>query len=79
MTDEPADPRRPDNLFEAPATDVGSHGRFDESAGSRAFSVGSGTARALLLGAGLGVFLASLSLAARRDGRDRRALRRLQD
>jgi NAD(P)-dependent dehydrogenase (short-subunit alcohol dehydrogenase family) len=52
QTDEPADPDRPDNLFQPVPGDFGAHGRFDDRAHSGSPELWLAThARALLVGA----------------------------
>lgn len=46
MTDEPADPGRPDNLFEPPPGDPGAHGRFDGRTIGPPQAISAGAARA---------------------------------
>jgi hypothetical protein len=62
MTDEPAVPNRPDNLFEAPPGDPGAHGRFDAVATGGLVSVSSAMARVLAFGLTIGLFSAAALL-----------------
>ena len=75
--DEPADPARPDNLFEAGRGDPGSHGRFDGQARDHAIPFNPAWLRAGAAMAGIGTLaaLAGLALARRRA---RPAARRLR-
>jgi len=72
-THEPADPDRPDNLFEAGRGDPGAHGRFDRRSSSRAFPFNPSLLRA---GAALGAAAAGIALlgAAMRSQRQRRRI-----
>jgi NAD(P)-dependent dehydrogenase (short-subunit alcohol dehydrogenase family) len=63
QTDEPADPHRPDNLWQPLAGDHGAHGRFDARAAGGSAQLWATTHRAWVaaLAAGLGLAVASLS------------------
>ncbi|MBV9859378.1 MAG: hypothetical protein JO038_04650 [Alphaproteobacteria bacterium] len=69
MTDEPANPDAPDNLFEPLPGDYGAHGRFDARASERSVQLWATQHRAGLLGAlvvALGVASVCLSRTPRR-------------
>jgi NAD(P)-dependent dehydrogenase (short-subunit alcohol dehydrogenase family) len=56
MTDEPANPDRPDNLFAPVTGDPGAHGSFNERSLSGVISVSSAAARGVIAIAGFGVW-----------------------
>jgi hypothetical protein len=56
MSDEPAVPNAPDNLFEPFLRDAGAHGRFDHRSVERAYSVSSTAVRTATGLAALGIF-----------------------
>lgn len=61
LTDEDADPERPDNLWEPVEGDYGAHGRFDEMASDRSYLLWATTHRDVLALAGSAVlFLAGV-------------------
>jgi short-subunit dehydrogenase len=70
MTAAPANPNRPDNLFEPPPGDPGAHGRFDARTVGGLHSISSGAARsslfALAVAAASGMYFLSRR-SARRD------------
>ncbi|MEH3144672.1 MAG: SDR family oxidoreductase [Methylobacterium frigidaeris] len=73
MSDEPAEPGRPDNLY-APVDrdrDHGARGRFDDRSASRVVATDPRWLR-LGLAAGLGLIAGAALLAARREGEERR-------
>ena len=53
MTAEPADPARPNNLWEPVPGDAGTHGRFDRRAHRTSGQLWASTHRGLLAAAGL--------------------------
>nr|MDQ3318277.1 short-chain dehydrogenase [Actinomycetota bacterium] len=55
QTDEPADPHRPDNLFEPVAGDHGAHGIFEDQAHARSPQLWATKNRAWLALAGAGL------------------------
>jgi len=55
QTDEPADPNRPNNLWEPVPGDHGAHGVFDDRASNHSWQLWANTHRGLLALAGLGV------------------------
>ena len=73
QTDEPlGEDCRPGNLFEAPPTDHGAHGRFDAKARARSIQLVLSKHRALAGAAaavGVGAATAVAAAASRRDGR----------
>lgn len=69
QTDEPADPDRPDNLFEALPGDRGAHGRFDDQAKPDSLQLRA-TARRRELVAGGAALVAGLGVALSRLRRD---------
>ena len=61
LSNEPADPRAPDNLFAPVAGDHGAHGHFDARASAHSPALWASMHRSsLLAGAGLAVALALL-------------------
>lgn len=67
LTDEPADPMQPDNLFDAVPGDRDTHGRFDSRASTTSAQLWVTKHRGALLGTGLAVagFIATLLVGAR--------------
>jgi hypothetical protein len=55
QTDEPADPNRPNNLWEPVPGDHGAHGAFDDRASDHSLQLWANTHRGLLALAGLGL------------------------
>jgi NAD(P)-dependent dehydrogenase (short-subunit alcohol dehydrogenase family) len=72
MSDEPAVPEQPDNLFETVDGEYGSHGRFDSESARRTFGVSSATTHASLGLGLLGLFAGGLALALSRNGTARK-------
>jgi short-subunit dehydrogenase len=67
LTDEPADPRQPDNLFDPVPGDPDTHGRFDSRATAKSAQLWATKHRSALLATGLTVagFLATLLIGAK--------------
>jgi hypothetical protein len=65
QTDEPADPNRPNNLWEPVPGDHGAHGVFDDRASDRSLQLWADTHRGLLALAGLGLAGAAYALFSR--------------
>lgn len=74
-TNQPADPHRPDNLFEAGRGDPGAHGRFDAQSRVHAFPFNPTWLRAGLACIGLIVASAVVSRSLAPGGKDRRGYR----
>ena len=67
LTDEPADPSQPDNLFDPVPGDPGMHGRFDARASAASAQLWATKHRSAVLGTGLavGAFVAALLVGTR--------------
>lgn len=67
LTDEPVDPRQPDNLFEPVPGDPGTHGRFDGQASDWSLQLWANEHRGILLAGALAIagFIATMSLGGR--------------
>ena len=68
QTPEPADPDRPDNLWEPVPGDLGAHGRFDQRAHPRSLQAWASAHRRALVATGTAAAAGALALATR-DGR----------
>jgi len=71
QTDEPADPNRPDNLWEPVSGDHGAHGRFDSRASDWSTQLWLTTHRGLLAAGAALALWTYRSLAGRQNGRKR--------
>jgi short-subunit dehydrogenase len=72
MTDQPAAPDRPDNLFQPVVGDPGAHGRFDGRSRQSVISLSSGGVRGVVAVAGLALWLASAFLLFGNGSRNKR-------
>ena len=76
MTDEPADPLQPDNLFLQLQSDHGAHGRFDDRSRTSVTTLDPATLRGGLLALGLALCGSVLARPGNRGGTRRiRAMR----
>jgi NAD(P)-dependent dehydrogenase (short-subunit alcohol dehydrogenase family) len=73
LTDEPADPGRPDNLFEPVSGDSGTHGRFDSRAQDHSLQLWATEHRGALIAGALAAvaFIATLTVGSRPLARGR--------
>jgi short-subunit dehydrogenase len=77
LTDEPADPQRPDNLFDPVPGDLGTHGRFDRQSSDWSLQLWATEHRGRLLAGGLALaaFTAALLIGSRPLAKERALLK----